>query len=146
MCAANLREHKMHLEHTLTQARLCWRRGWQHKSKNIFSFSLKKDFLSRPALFIHGFKNRMTHTCLDVYKLCAVMEDVWKRCQEGLSTVLWRWGKVIANVFISESRELSTKIKVTWLFPSSFYQCTPLVNKDLLNTKQFYNSVQCLNT
>lgn len=94
MCAANTREHKIHLEHTLTQAWLCWRRGWQHKSKNIFSFSLKKDFLSWLALFIQcrrvsGFKNRMTHTCLDVYKLCAVTEDVWRKCQEGLSTALW---------------------------------------------------------
>lgn len=108
MRAANTREHKMHLEHTLTQAWLCWRRGWQHKSKNIFRFSLKRDLLSRLALFIQcrrvtGFKNRMTHTCLDVYKLCAVTEDVWKKCQEGLSTVLWTCNEVIANVLISES-------------------------------------------
>lgn len=106
--AANTREHKMHLEHTLTQAWLCWRRGWQHKPKNIFSSSLKRDFLSRLALFIQctritGFKNRMTHTCLDVCKLCAVTEDVWKKCQEGLSTVLWRCGEVIANVLISDN-------------------------------------------
>lgn len=108
MCAANTREHKLYLEHTLTQAWLCWRRGWQHISKNIFSFSLKRDFLSQPALFIQcrrvtGFKNTMTHACLDVDKLCAVTEDVWKKCQEGLSTVLWRYGEVIATVLISES-------------------------------------------
>lgn len=130
-----------HIWSTLTQAWLCWRGEWQHKSKNIFSFSLKRDFLSQLALFIQcrgvtGFKNRMTHTCLDVYELCAATEDVWRKCQEGLSTVLWRWSEVIANVFISESRWLSTKIKVTWLFPSSFYQCTTQANKDLLNIKQ----------
>lgn len=108
MCAANTREHKIYLEHTPTQAWLCWRRGWQHKSKNIFSFSLKRDFLYQLALFIQcrrvtGFKNRMTHTCLDVCKLCAVTEDVWEKCQEGLSSVLWRCSEVIANVLISEN-------------------------------------------
>lgn len=107
-CAANTRERKMHLERTLMQAWLCWRRGWQHKSKNIFSFSLNRDFLSWLALFIQcrritGFKNRMTHTCLDVCKFRAVTEDVWKQCREGLSTVLWRCGEVIVNVLISEN-------------------------------------------
>lgn len=43
---------------------------------------------------------------------------------------------MICNVLISESSQLSVKIKVTWLFPSSFYQYTPFANKDLLNIKQ----------
>lgn len=50
-CASNTRKRKMQLERTHTQAWLCWGRGWQHKSKNTFSLSLKNIFLSWPAVY-----------------------------------------------------------------------------------------------